>query len=183
MRLFLQIYLIVFLIMPYLEGAKKKPRNVYILETKYDVNKEYVKRLEVNISDNKTSISILFETKQVFNELWASLAISSWQKQTNIFRPIITYDIELCDTLARIKSSNIHMLNTWVMNFLKYGNLSSTCPFEKNLYYFENWKIEKDSIPAFAPNGKFRTYVKFYKKMADNSKEMIGNTEMTIELK
>ncbi|XP_075162656.1 uncharacterized protein LOC142235290 [Haematobia irritans] len=178
----ISIFYLIILILPHMEG-KKKSRSIYILETKQDVNEKYVKRLEINISESRNSANILFELNEDINEIWASLGISTWIKQLNSFRSMIAYDIELCDTLARIKSSNIQMLSTWLTNFLKYGNLSNTCPFEKNLYYFENLKVEKESIPAFAPLGKFRSHVNFYKKKSDDSKEIMGNTEMTFELK
>lgn len=76
-------------------------------------------------------MNILVDTLEDITEVWATIGVAAWQKPSKSFRTAVSYDIDLCDTLARIKSSNIPLLNLWISNFLKYGNLSSTCPFAK----------------------------------------------------
>lgn len=83
----------------------------------------------MNISRRHDSLNILLEFTQEMKEVWATVGVALWQKFNSQFRPIFSYDIDFCETLKRIKTSKIQIVNIWIGNFWKYGNMSTTCPF------------------------------------------------------
>ncbi|XP_061401955.1 uncharacterized protein LOC133337764 [Musca vetustissima] len=177
-----KIIVLLLIILPILQ-AKKKSRSVSFLDTRSDLNANFIKNLQINISRQRDSMSIGLEIVQDLTDVWATVGVGLWQKTGNKFRAMFSYDIDLCETLLRLKSPKIQLLNKWIVNFLKYGNLSSQCPFFRSSYYFSNLKVDKDSIPDYVPNGKFQTYLSLYLKKQDGSKEVINCSFMTFELK
>ncbi|XP_073841510.1 uncharacterized protein [Musca autumnalis] len=173
---------IVLVILPLYE-TKRKLRSVYFIDTKSDINEKYIKNLEIDISPKRDSMKILIEIVQDISDVWATVGVGRWQTSTKNFRSMFSYHIDLCDTLLRLKTAQLPLLNKWITNFLKYGNISSQCPFYKSVYYLNNLKVDKDSIPEFVPAGKYQTYLSLYRKNKDGSKDVINSSYMTFELK
>uniref|UniRef100_A0A1I8NG80 Uncharacterized protein n=1 Tax=Musca domestica TaxID=7370 RepID=A0A1I8NG80_MUSDO len=179
---YIVIYVIL-LILPVQGANKKKSRSVYFLEIKNDYSKKYFKSIQVNISSRRDSMNVLLEIAHDITNVWASAGVALWQKSTKQFQSMFTYDLDLCDMLLRLKTSKIQLLNKWIGNFLKYGNISKQCPFNRGTYYFNNLKVDRDSIPGFAPNGKFKVYLNPYEKKENGSKDVITDAYMIIELR
>ncbi|XP_019894232.1 uncharacterized protein LOC109613619 [Musca domestica] len=179
MKLF---FIVVLLILP-TQAAKKKSRNIYYLGTKDEANPKYLRQFQVNISKARDSMNILVEFGQDVRDMWLTVGVGLWQRSNKNFRSIFSYDIDLCDTLKRIKSSKIEVLKVWLSNLFKYGNLSTDCPFYKSVYLFRNFKFDKDSIPTYIPAGKYQTHLCGYRKKMDGSKDIVVSSYLTYELK
>lgn len=109
----------------------QKSRSVYFLEIKNDYSNKYFKTIQVNISSRRDYMNVLLEIAHDITNVWASAGVALWQKSTKQFQSMFTYDLDLCDMLLRLKTSKIQLLNKWIGNFLKYGNISKQCPFHR----------------------------------------------------
>lgn len=76
-------------------------------------------------------MNILLDVKDDLSSIWCSTSIFIWIKNLKDFKQIVTYDVDFCLFLKRAKFNKGNLLNAWITNFLKSGNLSKKCPIFK----------------------------------------------------
>lgn len=71
------------------------------------------------------------ELTEDLTNIWTNANIFIWIKRLKDFKQIVSYDVDLCLFLKRAKLNKANMLNAWITNFLKSGNLTRKCPIYK----------------------------------------------------
>lgn len=64
-------------------------------------------------------------------DIWGNAIIYIWDKIQNKYHQIVTYDVNICQYLQRLKPDKTNLLNAWILNFFKFGNLTRACPIKK----------------------------------------------------
>lgn len=66
------------------------------------------------------------------SDIWGKVIIYQWDNNNkNKYRQILAYDVDICQYFQRLKSDKTNLLNAWILNFFKYGNVTKTCPMTK----------------------------------------------------
>ncbi|KNC24253.1 hypothetical protein FF38_13699 [Lucilia cuprina] len=161
---------------------KKKTRTLYFQAVKFDKNEQFLNNFDITINSDNTSINILMELREDVDNIWGNAILHIWLNKLKEYKQVISYDVNVCLQLQRSKWEKNNIISIWIQNFLKFGNLSKSCPILKNLYMFPNLKADKESIPTFTPAGRCRLETSIYTTQK-GFKQTLGNAQFDIELK
>lgn len=76
-------------------------------------------------------MNILLDFEKDLNSIWSNVNILLWINNLKDFKQIVSYDVDFCSFLKRARLNKANMLNAWITNFLKSGNMSRKCPILK----------------------------------------------------
>ncbi|XP_030385958.1 uncharacterized protein LOC115632841 [Scaptodrosophila lebanonensis] len=151
----------------------------YFRKVVVDFNHKYVSHYAVDINPDHTSLNIALSVIRDLNvDMWLRITVSQ-RGAKNTYKRLFFYDMNLCNVVGKSKDFNIMQL--WIQNVFKYGDMPLTCLFRKSNYSWSNLRVDKDSIPPFIMSGRFRIDPFFYLKDWDN--EVAFNSSVFVDIK
>lgn len=164
-----------------------------------DYNREYASNYSLIISNQNTTINLeVVVTKDVILPVWNTILIEMRPSKESAYSKIMSFDVNFCDLLKNAKIPGFSLLTVWFNNVLKYGVLPNECPIKKvcvicpfkinrngfifvllfqGVYYWRNFKLDKNSIPQFILKGLYRLSVMVYQK-SNSRNEMLMNSTL-----
>lgn len=54
--------------------------------------------------------------------------VRTFNRKTSSWTKLFAFDVNLCGTLSPAWTRQFNILNVWLINVMKYGNITQTCP-------------------------------------------------------
>ncbi|XP_059220968.1 uncharacterized protein LOC131995823 [Stomoxys calcitrans] len=120
--------------------------------------------------------------QDIIDSYCMKLVIDFKSPKMNNFRSLFNYDVNICEILGVKGNPGLNLLSTWMQNTYKHNTMPSSCSIRQGSYGLQDFKVDKNSIPAFAMNGMYRIKVgNFIKGSTDNINLL--NLTLIVEVK
>ncbi|XP_033174002.1 uncharacterized protein LOC117150942 [Drosophila mauritiana] len=112
-------------------------------------------------ANNRSYVNVEMKLKREVADLNVRTVMEFWKP--NAKTKMKLYDVRLDGCLILRTIHKNKLFHFYVKSFKKHSNVILSCPFKANLTYkMDDWFLDEEELPPFAPVGQFRTVTEYF---------------------
>ncbi|EDV58666.1 uncharacterized protein LOC6541400 [Drosophila erecta] len=112
-------------------------------------------------SNNRSFVNAEMILKREIADLNVRALMEFWKPNSQTKLKLYDVRLDACRLLQTFNKNKLFYF--YVKSFKKHSNVILSCPFKANFTYKMNdWYLDEEELPPFAPVGKFRTVTEYF---------------------